>query len=105
MPTRPTFFFPTATEAAGVLSLPITDLPGLNAGEADEAAGDGRKVCFGLLQAMEQRYAAAPAASRPAGMTIAKGTPTGVNATTIRQTFTVTFDLDITASDLAAEPA
>ena len=105
MPTNPRFFFPTATADGGVVSLPIGDLPGLTAAEADAAAGDGRKVCFGLLQAMEQRYAAAPAASRPAGMTIAKGTPTGVNATTIRQTFTVTFDLDITASDLAAEPA
>jgi len=91
-----------AAPAAGIF-IPLTSLPDLTAAEADEAAGDGRKVAFELQKELFEQYTALADAAKPAKMSMTRGTPTGINSTTVRQTYTASFDLDITSSDVTAE--
>lgn len=83
--------------------IPLTSVSGLTAVEADTTTGDGRKVAFEILRAVFANYTALSTAAKPGKMAIARGTPVGVDSSTVRQTFTVSFDLDITGSDVTAE--
>ena len=83
--------------------IPLSALSGLTAAEANETTGDGRKVAFELSRTMFSSINAIAAASRPTRFSVARGTPAGVDATTVRQTYTLTFDLDVSVSDVAAE--
>lgn len=105
----PTAFFPgiaylgasDPAPAAGIF-IPLADLSGLTAAEADEATGDGRKVAYELIKAIQAKYAAMP--TKPQRLTVTVGTPTGVTASVVRQSYTLAFDVDITGVDLATEP-
>lgn len=92
-----------AAPAQGIF-IPLTSLSGLTAAEADEGTGDGRKVAFELVRTVNEKYNALAAADRPTRMSVTVGTPTGINSTTVRRTYTMTFDVDIAATDLASEP-
>lgn len=85
------------------LFIPLASLPGLTAIEADETTGDARKVVYELSRALFANYTALALASRPGKLTIVRGTPTGVDSTTVRQSFTFSIDLDISASDVTPE--
>lgn len=85
------------------LFIPLASLPGLTAVEADETTGDGRKVVYELARALFANYTALATASRPTKLSIVRGTPTGVDSTTVRQSFTFAIDLDISASDVTPE--
>lgn len=85
------------------LFIPLTALPGLTAAEADEATGDGRKVVYELARALFTNFTALATASRPTKLSITRGTPTGIDSTTVRQSFTFSIDLDISASDVTPE--
>lgn len=91
-----------ATPSAGVF-IPLASLPGLTAAEADAATGDGRKVAFELSRAIFSNFNALPTANRPNRFTITRGVPSGLDQTTVRQTFTLTFDIDFSGSDMANE--
>lgn len=93
-----------ATPSQGIF-IPLASLVGLTAGEADEATGDGRKVAFELSRTIFTNYTAIATANRPAKFSITRGTPAGVDASTVRQSYTYTFDLDVSASDMSSEPA
>lgn len=85
--------------SAGIF-IPLADLTGLT--EA-EAGTDGRKVLFGICRTAQANFAALPTEARPARLTLTKSTPTGLTATTIRQAYTVTVDLDFNDADVAPE--
>ncbi len=85
--------------------IPLATLTGLTAAEADEETGDGRKVAFELCRALQTSFAAIPLANRPTRMNAAKGTPAGVDANTVSQSYTFTYQLGISGSDVADEPA
>lgn len=85
------------------LFIPLASLPGLTALEADEATGDGRKLVYEFARAVFANYTALPTASRPAKLSIVRGTPAGVDSTTVRQSFTFAIDLDISGSDVTPE--
>lgn len=95
----------TAAEAAPATGIfvPLTSFSDLTAAEADEATGDGRKVAFEIQKEIFEQYTALADAAKPARMTVSRGTPTGINPNTVRQTYTISFDLDISASDVTAE--
>lgn len=106
----PTVIFPGyeqvaagGTVTAESIVIPIADLPSLTAAEANAATGDGRKVAYGLSQAIFDKVTALDPAARPNAMSVARGTPTGVNASTVQQSFTQTYQLDVTGVDVAAE--
>lgn len=85
------------------LFIPLASLPGLTALEADEATGDGRKMVYELARAIFSNYTALATAARPGKLSVVRGTPTGVDSTTVRQSFTFAIDLDISASDVTPE--
>lgn len=85
------------------LEFPIAALPGATAAEVDPYSGDIRKIMLGIVKGLFNGYNALPVADRPAKFSVTRGTPTGVNPTTVRQTYTLTFDLDIAETDLATE--
>ena len=91
-----------ATPSQG-LFVPLASFEGLTAVEAATDSGDGRKVLFALLKETQEQIAAMPDGSRPTKMTINRGTPAGVNVTTVRQSITINFDLDTTPIDLSPE--
>jgi len=83
--------------------IPLASLPGLTALEADEATGDGRKLVYEVVRAIFNNYNGIAAASRPTRFTVTQGTPAGIDASTVRNAYTLTFDLDIAGSDVAVE--
>ncbi|MGG6293799.1 hypothetical protein ACQ4M4_05185 [Leptolyngbya sp. AN02str] len=107
---QPTDLFPgydllDATDPApsqGIF-IPLADLSGLTAAEADAATGDGRKVAYEVLRKVESSFTAIPTADRPTRMNVTLGTPTGVNANIVRRSYTLTFDVSIGATDMADE--
>lgn len=91
-----------AAPSAGIF-IPLASLPGLTAGEADPATGDGRKLTFEMCRAIFNNFSAIPQNTRPARMAVARSTPTGVSPTTISQVYSLTYTLDVSAVDVAAE--
>lgn len=103
----PTALFTGWTEDGTDITLPLADLPGLTAAEADAASGDGREIVRIFLNTVFTKIQALPSADRPSKMTITRGNPTGVSASEIRQSYTVTFDLAISPVnvEMSDEPA
>ena len=99
------YVFLAATTAAPSdgLFIPLASLTGLTSAEANASTGDGRKVVFEILKEVLEQYTALATASRPNKLTITRAVPTGVDAASIRQSYTFSFDLDIAIADLAAE--
>ncbi len=83
--------------------IPLADLDGLSAAEGDTVTGDGRKVAYELLRKIQGSFNALEAAQRPNRMNITSGTPTGINGNTVRRSYTLTFDVNISATDVAEE--
>ncbi|MDG2614706.1 hypothetical protein P7L53_00475 [Thermoleptolyngbya sichuanensis XZ-Cy5] len=92
-----------AAPANGIF-VPLASLTGLTPAEANATSGDGRKVAFELCRAMFVNLDALPTANRPSRFTITRGIPAGIDQTIVRQTYTLSFDIDFSGSDVAAEP-
>lgn len=93
----------TYDDDTSVFSLPLAAVKGVTADEIDQYSGDIRKILLGQLKSILMRFNSLELAQRPTGFTIVRGTPTGVNATTIRQSYTITFDLNADDVDLIAD--
>lgn len=91
-----------AAPAAGIF-IPLASLPGLTAAEADPATGDGRKISYEICRALFNNFNAIAQGSRPARMSVARSTPTGVSPTSISQVYSLTYTLDVSSVDVAAE--
>ena len=83
--------------------IPLGSLPGLTAAEADPYTGDVRKIMYELNRIVFARFTALDPEGRPTKFTITRATPSGVNATTIRQSYITSFDLAIDNVDVAPE--
>lgn len=101
----PTALFPGYTSDGTSVTIPLAALGGMTAGEADAATGDGRKLAFELAKAMHERIQALAAEARPTQFLTSESTPTGQGANEVRKSYTLTFDVNITAADVANEPA
>lgn len=97
----PTDFFTGYTSDGTSITIPLTALPGLTAAEADTATGDGRKVAFELVKQLQSAYTQLD--PTPGRMNATVGTPTGISPTVARRSYTLTFDVDISEADVAAE--
>jgi hypothetical protein len=91
------------TSNGTAITIPLTALTGLTAGEADPDTGDGRKVAYEITRAIVEKVTALPTADRPNRMTVTTGTLQGISATVARRGYTLSYDLDITGSDVAPE--
>lgn len=91
-----------SSSAPGIF-FPLSSLPSLNAGEVDGMNGDIRKVLYEINRAIFTAFTAMDAANKPTKFSITRATPTGVNPTTVRQSYTTSFDLAINDVDVAPE--
>lgn len=96
----PTEIFPGYTTDGTSITIPLADMPGLTAAEADDLTGDGRKLAFELTRTIAEAYLAIPTADRPVGLSATIGTLQGLSATTARRQYSLSFDLDVSASDV-----
>jgi hypothetical protein len=94
----PTALFSGYVADSTTITIPLSALPVLTAAEADEVTGDGREVMRAIIDAATVRLEAMPAASRPAYFSITRGSIAGVTPTTIRRTYTITFEESISAT-------
>lgn len=109
MKISPVQLFPGYTFESGEIRIPIATLSGLTAAEANAATGNAMEIFRQLVEHLQNQVASLAPAARPTKATITKqnlSIASGVNVTpgTLRQTYTLTFDLQPTALELAAEP-
>jgi hypothetical protein len=84
--------------------IPLTALEGLTSAEANEMTGDGRKVAYEIIRAIQTRYQALADNAKPQRMVCSVAPPVGLTADIVRRTYTMGFDLLISGSDVPAEP-
>lgn len=104
----PTQLFPGYTFANNSITIPIADLPGLTAAEADPATGNAMEVLRTIIERAQVQLAALTPETRPTRSTLTKAQPSialgvGIAPGTLRQSYTATFDLTPTGLEPAAE--
>lgn len=92
---------PTFLEVIGVSNVELNDA---YIGLGLQAQTDARAAIFHFLDTLTTYYEAIPEASRPSTYTIA-GVPRNVDTDTQRHTFTIAFDMAISAIIPKDEPA
>ncbi len=107
----PTALFPNyqllasnASAPAEGIFIPLSDLTGLLSAEANASTGDGRKVAYEVIRKIVASYQGLATDARPSRMNVAASTPTGITADIVRRSYTLSFDVGISATDVAAEP-
>lgn len=83
--------------------IPLANYPKLTAQEADPFVGDIRKIMYEINRLLFEQLSVMESAAKPTKFNITRANPVGVSGTTIRQSYTITFDLDITGVDVAFE--
>jgi hypothetical protein len=83
--------------------IPLSSLTGLTSAEANESTGDGRKVAYEVVKALYSSYVALSDVAKPAHFLADLSPPVGLTADTVRRTYTLSFDLNITGSDVTPE--
>lgn len=104
----PTQLFPGYTSDGTSITIPLAALAGLTAAEANAGTGNGMEVLRQIIEAAQTRVSALTPETRPTRSAITKAQPqiavgTGIPSGTLRQAYTVSFDLTPTALEPAAE--
>ncbi len=97
----PTDLFPNMTADSTSITIPLADLEGLTASEADPATGDGREVARILTNTIVQKYLAIPQGDRPARFVANKANPQGIGLEQVRQNYNLGFDVVIDSTGVA----
>ena len=97
----PTDLFPNLTSDGTSITIPLTDLTGLTASEADPATGDGRELARILVNTIVSKYLAIPQGDRPARFVATKANPQGIGIEQIRQNYTLGFDVILDSAGVA----
>ena len=108
MQIAPNELFVGYTFSADTISIPLSALPGLTAAEADATTGNGMEVLRQVVDRAQVAIAALAPSARPTKAAITKPNPSiasGVNVVpgTLRQAYSLTFDLQPIGLELAAE--
>ncbi len=109
MKISPAQLFPGYTFEAGEIRIPIAALTDLTAAEANATTGNAMEVLRQLVDFTQGQVAALAPTARPTKATITKANPSlasGANAVpgTLRQSYSLAFDLQPTSLELATEP-
>jgi hypothetical protein len=99
MAVLPTDLLPSYSFSGTALTIDLSDLPGLTDAEANATSGDGRKVVFELVKALAGTISAANPAIP--GVSASIGTPAAISVSKVRKQYAISFDLDISAADVA----
>lgn len=99
----PTVLFPNMTSDGSSITIPLTDITALSAAEADPATGDGREVARALVESIVTNVSALDNANAPTQMIVNKANPTGQGTDTIRQAYTLAFDIVISPDGVSMD--
>lgn len=83
--------------------IPLSTLPGLTSAEGNETTGDGRKVAYEVTKAMYQSYSNLVDSAKPSHFLADLSPPVGLTPDTVRRTYSLSFDLNISGSDVTTE--
>jgi hypothetical protein len=104
----PTQLFAGYTANETAITIPLADLTGLTAAEADATTGNAMEVLRTIIAKAETQLMSLAPAARPVRASLTKAQPAiavgaGVAPGTLRQSYTATFDLTPTGLEPAAE--
>jgi hypothetical protein len=104
----PTQLFPGYTSDGTSITIPLADLTGLTAAEANATSGNAMEILRTIIDKAQAQIAALTPETRPVRSSLTKAAPsiavgTGIVPGTLRQTYTVSFDLTPTGLEPAAE--
>lgn len=107
MKITPDQLFPGYTANSTEIRIPLASL-GLSETEANGVTGNAMEVLRKLVELANSQIANLAPTARPTKVTIIKQNPSIASGAqipgTLRQTYTINFDLQPTALELAAEP-
>jgi hypothetical protein len=83
--------------------IPLATLVGLTSAEANASTGDGRKVAYELTRALYNNFSNLADSAKPTHFIADIAPPVGLTPDIVRRTYTLSFDLDITGSDVTTE--
>lgn len=104
----PTQLFPGYTSDGTSITIPLVALPGLTAAEANSSTGNAMEILRTIIDKANAALIALTPETRPTRASLTKGQPsiaigTGIASGTLRQTYTVSFDLTPTGLEPAVE--
>ena len=97
----PIDLFPNMTSDGTNITIPLSDLQGLTASEANPTTGDGRELARILVNTIVSKYLALPQAERPTRFVATKANPQGIGVEQIRQNYTLGFDVFLDSAGVA----
>ena len=97
----PAQLFPGISVSGTDLIIPLADIAGLTAVEADPATGDGRELARTITDTIVKKVQALAVADRPTKMAVTKANPQGIGVDQVRQAYTLSYDVSIEASGAA----
>ena len=74
------------------ITIPIASIPGLTAAEGHPTTGDTRELFRLIIEKIFTTIQALPAVDRPEFMVITRGSLVGLDSTTVRRSYQITFD-------------
>jgi len=104
----PQQIFPGFTSDGTSITIPLADLVGLTAAEANSSTGNGMEVLRVIIDRAQTALNALAPSARPTRASLDKAAPTiafgaGVPTGTLRQVYTASFDLTPTGLEPTAE--
>lgn len=106
MKLSPAQLLPGYTFEAGQIRIPIASLSGLTAAAADPNTGNAMEILRQLVEHTNDQIGHLAPAARPTKATIVKqNLSISTTPGTLRQNYSISFDLQPTALELAQEPS
>ena len=104
---KPTDFFAGFTSDGTSINIPIADIVGLTAAEADAANGNGMELIHKLLQTVGGAIESTPEADRPANMVYTPGDldPQVNGQVRVDYNFNFLLDVDLSNANVQGEAA
>lgn len=96
----PATIFPNLTTDGTSITIPLTDLMGLSAAEADPSTGNGSEMLRVICETAYAKLSALQVANQPTQMRWLKPAPLGQTANVFRQDYTFGFNLQTDPSVL-----
>lgn len=92
------------TVPADSVVIPLADLHGFTAAEADAATGSAPALLHGIMKTATDAHNALASAARSPRLDLTRATPAGAGNNLVNVTHTLRVTLDIANADVAAEP-
>ena len=106
--SAPTELWSGYTYANDTLSIPLADLDGLSAAEANATTGDWRAIMQALLVTLYNHYNGLETADKPAALVVSTPSVQAVNsgdfAGTVKATYSTSFYLTLDGAVVSDEP-